>query len=240
MKEYKIRVKLNTLDMYRFLMKHEYSAFSGLFGLAMSILALVALVMGVGDGDRNTQILLVLLASCFTVLNPIRLFLRAQKQITMNPTFHEPIEYTFGEVGMHIAQGEVEMDVPWADMKKLVRTKKIMILYLSKVVGYIFPRSQCGGRYDEIAAMIELKMAQEKTADMPEEEAVTSADPNESNEPEKKADAEKEQARKLREAMQKASQARELSGGSGKRKYDMPPGEAEIWGDEDEDDREDR
>lgn len=238
MKEYKIRVKLNTLDMYRFLMKHEYSAFSGLFGLAMSILALVALVMDVGEGDRNTRILLVLLASLFTILNPIRLFLRAQKQITMNPTFHEPIEYVFGEEGMHIAQGEVAMDVPWKDMKKLVRTKKIMILYLSKVVGYIFPRSQCDGRFDEIAAMIELKMAQSKTADMPEQEQQMPEEQEGSN---AKADAEREQARKLREAMQKASLARELNGGDGKRKYDMPPGEAEIWGDdEDADEREDR
>ena len=29
MKEYKISVKLNTLDMYCFLMRHEYGSFSG-------------------------------------------------------------------------------------------------------------------------------------------------------------------------------------------------------------------
>lgn len=228
MKEYKISVKLVTMDMYRFLMKHEYGAFSGLFGLAMSILALAALVLGVGEGDRNTQILLVLLASCFTVLNPIRLFLRAQKQISMNPTFHEPIEYTFGEEGMHIAQGEVQMDVPWSDMKKLVRGRKIMVLYLSRVVGYIFPRSQCAGHFEEIAAMIELKMAQAKSAGQ------NAADSESADKTEAGNETDKEAARKLGEAMRKASLARGTEGsGKGKRKYDMPPGEAEIWGDDD-------
>lgn len=164
MKEYKISVKLNTMDMYRFLMRHEYGAFSGLLGLAVSILALISLLLGVGEGDRNTQILLLVVALLFTVVNPIRLFLRAQKQIVMNPTFHEPIEYTFGANGLHIAQGEVEMDVAWADMTKLVKGKKIMILYLSKMVGYIFPKSQCNGYYDAIGGMIQEQMALAKTA----------------------------------------------------------------------------
>lgn len=164
MKEYKINVKLNTMDMYRFLMRHEYGAFSGLLGLAVSILALVSLLLGVGEGDRNTQILLALVAVLFTVINPIRLFLRAQKQIVMNPTFHEPIEYTFGANGLHIAQGEVEMDVAWADMTKLVKGRKIMILYLSKMVGYIFPKSQCGGYFDAIGGMIQEQMALARAA----------------------------------------------------------------------------
>ena len=58
MKEYKISVKLNTLDMYCFLMRHEYGSFSGLFGLAVSLASLAALLAGVGREDRNTQILL--------------------------------------------------------------------------------------------------------------------------------------------------------------------------------------
>lgn len=205
-KEYKISVKLNTMDMYCFLMSHEYSAFSGLFGLAVSLLAIVALVLGVGEGDRNTQILLGLVALCFTVLNPLRLLLRAQKQITLNPTFHKPIEYSFGEAGMHIAQDGQEMDVAWGDMRKLVTGKRIMILYLSKVVGYIFPRSQCGGKYEEISAMITAHMDQAKAA---LGEAPASGG-----------------------SIQEAGKASGLDEGE---KWRQPPGEAEIWGDSEDD-----
>lgn len=235
MREYKISVKLKTMDMFRFLMRHEYGSFSGLFGLAISILALLSLVLGVADGDRNTTIILGFLALVFTVFNPIRLFMRAQKQIVMNPTFKAPIEYTFGEDGMHIAQGEEQMDVAWADMRKLVRGKKIMVLYLSKVVGYIFPKSQCGGHYEEIAAMIELKMAQARTGQTPEDQSVATESDSEEEakiEAQKKANA--ETVRQYKESLQKISLMKELRGGDGPRRYDMPPGEAEIWGDDEE------
>ncbi len=224
MKEYKISVKLNTLDMYCFLMRHEYGSFSGLFGLAVSLASLVALLAGVGREDRNTQILLGLVAVCFTILNPLRLFFRAQKQLTLNPTFHKPIEYTFAEAGMHIAQGEEQMDVAWADMKKLIRGRRIMILYLSKVVGYIFPKSQCKGQYEEIAAMIQLKMAQASA-----KSAVA-----EQGEPDKEGQKDvdevpEETLEELRKAAWKRSGKKKTA-----RNYDMPPGEAEIRGDDEE------
>lgn len=229
MKEYKISVKLNTLDMYCFLMRHEYGSFSGLFGLAVSLLSLAALIAGVGKDDRNTQILLGLVAVCFTILNPLRLFFRAQKQLTLNPTFHKPITYTFGEAGMHIAQGEEQMDVAWAEMKKLVRGKRIMILYLSKVVGYIFPKSQCNGQYEEIAAMIQLKMAQAQTegAQVLEEHNVEETETKTSEEPDSGEEVPKETLEELLHAARKRSGGKKTA-----RTYDMPPGEAEIWGDE--------
>ena len=273
MKEYKISVKLNTLDMYSFLMRHEYGSVSGLFGLGVSLVSLVALLAGVGRGDRNMQILLGLAALCFTVFNPLRLFFRAQKQLTLNPTFHKPIEYTFGEAGMHIAQGEEQMDVAWIDMKKLVHGKRIMILYLSRVVGYIFPKSQCGEQYEELAAAIQLKMAQaqsgasaagteqtadgrtkagtEQTADgrtetgMEISSEVVRKEGDEENgkeESRESDEARKASDQKLREAAEKARLARQIEAIGRKssskdrttRRYDMPPGEAEIWGEDDD------
>lgn len=210
-KEYKISVKLKTMDMFSFLMRHEYSAFSGLFGLAVSILAAVALAFGVAEGERNAQILLGLVAACFTVINPLRLFFRAQKQITLNPTFHKPIEYTFREEGIHVTQGGQEMDVAWTDMKKLVTGKRIMILYLSRVVGYIFPKAQCGGNYEEISAMILEHMRLEKEAGLPQPAAEPLTE-EEAAEPGMSEDGEP----------------------GGKRKWMMPPGEAEIWGEDEE------
>ena len=244
MKEYKISVKLKTMDMFRFLMRHEYGSFSGLFGLAISILALISLLLDVAEGDRNTMIILGFLALVFTVFNPIRLFLRAQKQIVMNPSFKAPIEYTFGETGLHIAQGEEQMDVAWGDMRKLVHGKRIMVLYLSKVVGYIFPKSQCGGHFDEIAAMINLKMAQarsgaveENSEEVAQVEATKELTEEEIERAEKRA-SDEESARRYKESMKKISLMRELRGGDGPNRYAMPPGEAEIWGDDEENEEE--
>jgi len=241
MKEYKISVKLTTIDMYRFLMRHEYNSFSGLFGLAASLVALLALILGVGEGDRNTQIVLVVLAAAFTILNPIRLFFRAQKQITLNPTFHKPIEYTFGEAGLHIAQGEEQMDVAWGDMKKLVKGKKIMTLYLSKVVGYIFPESQCDGQYDEIGEMIQEQI--EKAGKLAGANSPAEAEGQKQAEISAKASqpaetdvSEKEQPASTQ--TEKTGKEKEYAGVFGLEKrseWKLPSGEEEIWGDDEED-----
>ena len=90
--------------------------------------------------------------------------------------------------------------------------------------------------------MIDLKMAQARSGVQASEEITegengTQASPEMTEDAAKRA-ANEESARKYKESLRKISLMRELRGGDGPNRYEMPPGEAEIWGDDEENEEE--
>ena len=65
----------------------------------------------------------------FTVINPIMLLRRAQKQVKRNPGFSTPIEYTFTKKGFTMQQGEEKATAEWKDLWKVRDGKKYLYLY---------------------------------------------------------------------------------------------------------------
>lgn len=165
---YSYDIKLTLWDMFVFLMRHEYGSFSGLFGLGVSLFAAVGLCLGWAGEDSTMLFVYVLIALMFTVLNPLRLFTSAAQQLSKNPTFQTPITYSFDEDGVHLRQGELSNDNKWDELSKLAKGRSIMVLYVSKKIGYILPKSALGSDYDEVAEYINAHMEAAK-ADEKEE-----------------------------------------------------------------------
>ena len=63
--------------MFRFFMKHFYSSFSGIFGVILSLGALVLLLFSLGKSEPFQILLLLILASLFTILQPAQFFMKA-------------------------------------------------------------------------------------------------------------------------------------------------------------------
>ena len=165
---YSYDIKLTLLVMFVFLMKHEYSSFSGMFGLGVSVLAFVGLLLGWAGENSNLLFVYVLIALMFTVLNPLRLFTSAMQQLSKNPTFQTPIRYTLDNDGVHLSQGELSNDNKWEELSKLAKGRSIMVLYVSKKVGYILPKSALGADYDEVAEFINTHMEAAKAEEKEE------------------------------------------------------------------------
>ncbi|MCR4777416.1 MAG: YcxB family protein [Lachnospiraceae bacterium] len=165
---YSYDIKLTLWDMFVFLMKHEYSSFSGLFGLCVSIFAIAGLAFGWAGEDSNMFFVYIVIALMFTVLNPLRLFMSAAQQLSKNPTFQTAITYSFDEDGVHLRQGELANDNKWEELSKLAKGRSIMVLYVSKKIGYILPKSALGSEYDEVAQYITSHMEAAKAAEKEE------------------------------------------------------------------------
>lgn len=137
-----VDIKIGTKDMFYFFMRHNYACFSGIFGLFISIGAGLLLLIRFQHYEIGAKCLLLVIALLFTVIQPLQLLLKAANQIKRTPMFHEKIRYTFQEEGLELSQKDQNGLIPWEQIMKVVDTGKYMIIYITRMRAYIFPKSQ--------------------------------------------------------------------------------------------------
>lgn len=150
----KLNIKLNSIDMYDFLMQHTYKHFSGIFGLILSFGALIGLFLTYQGNSTMTNVLLILTACLFTIVNPIMLYSKAAQQVKLTPMFQKPIEYYFNDKEISLSQEEQSVQVKWEEVQKVVETKRSIIIYLSAVRAYILPKRQYSDLIDSLKNII--------------------------------------------------------------------------------------
>lgn len=153
-KEVEFSILLRVKDMFHFLIKHNYTSFAGLFGVFLSGSAWVWLLLSFPDNSAFKNVLLLIGGLLFTVVQPIQLYMKAAQQIKLNPMFQEPILYKMGNNGITVSQKNETLPIAWADVYKVVETKTSIILYLSTIHAYIFPKEQCKEQQESILQII--------------------------------------------------------------------------------------
>ena len=59
----------------------------------------------------------------------------------MAKAFKNNLCYTFTDEGIDIVQGDQSAKVNWADIKKVRSTRNLVIIYLSPIRAFIFPKN---------------------------------------------------------------------------------------------------
>lgn len=141
--------------MYSFLFQHLHRSFKGIFGVCISVAALVAFAMSFdGTEDTTRKVILLLIGLLFTVVNPIMLLIRAKQQVMLSPIFKQPLQYTFSPMGMKVSQGEEEQFVTWEQILEVRKTASVLILYTSKNSGSILAFKEMGNKRQAVERMI--------------------------------------------------------------------------------------
>lgn len=153
-RETKISISLKVKDMFYFLLRHNYSGFSGIFGIFLSVGALVLFFTGYGGGDKMKNVLLLLVASLFLVVNPLMIYFKASRQVKGNPMFKKPLQYNLNKEGVLVSQEEEELPIKWEDIRKVIETRTSIIIYLSVIHAYILPKDQLREQYLEVKESI--------------------------------------------------------------------------------------
>lgn len=153
--EIKISANMKVSYMYSFLFWHLHRSFQGIFGVCISLTALVLFVMSFGnDMDPARRAGLLFIGLVFTVINPILLLVRAQKLVHFISTYKEPIQYTFRTDGLVIAQGDEEQFAEWGNFVKVSKTPRVLVLYTNRNAGTIIAYQEMGDKRQEIEAII--------------------------------------------------------------------------------------
>jgi hypothetical protein len=158
MKEIDFDVTLQTGELYSFTMRHTYCSVSGVFGLLISIGSLLVCLVSFQKFTMTTNLVLLFIGVLFTVIQPLMLYGKCKAQIRRSESINAALHYILSEDGICVCQGENKVQVKWYEVRKAVRAKKGMYLYLSPVRAFIFPKEQCKEKYDAVCSFVAEQM----------------------------------------------------------------------------------
>lgn len=139
-------VKIESKDLYDYMLRHSYNSPSGILGSCFGALLVVLAVL-------TGQWMYLVFGIIMLAYLPWTLFLRSKKQALTNAGFQKPLHYVLDDTGVTISQGEESVQYLWGEMVKAVSTGRSIILYTSPVNATLFPRRELG---DKTAAVIEM------------------------------------------------------------------------------------
>ena len=152
---------MKTVYMFDFLYWHSYHGITGIINYALSFAGVAALVAGFGKGNTVVTIMLIALASLFTVINPLLLLYKAAGQMKRTPMFAKPLHYKFDTRGFSISQESNSDSAEWNTVMLIRETKKSIILYLGAANALILPKKEIGDQLPELKKLIHVALPQQ-------------------------------------------------------------------------------
>ena len=153
-KEVKFSVQMKTVYMFDFLYWHSYHGITGIINYALSFAGVAALIAGFGKGNTMVTVMLVALASLFTVINPLLLFYKAARQVKKSPMFAKPLFYKFDTRGFSISQDNNSDSAEWSTVVLIRETGKSIILYMGAANALILPKKDIGTQSGDLKKLI--------------------------------------------------------------------------------------
>ncbi len=147
-------IRMTYRALLSYVLNTNYRSVSGVVGLALSIGALVLCIVQWGNLSVKQKIVLLFVASVFTVINPLMLALKTFRQYKLSVSYKNPITYTFGDEGIRIEQGEQTLDLSWDKIVKLMLTSSMFAIYTNRIHAFVIPLSELGEEKAKIMASV--------------------------------------------------------------------------------------
>lgn len=155
-------IKTGEKDMTNFVLYHNYRSASGILGLVLSIAALIYLAVGFKAMDNLMRIALVFIGLLFTVVNPVMLSYKAKRQVRTNEGFKIPIHYGMTASYLVLTQDDQWVQVPWKNIYKVVDTRRSIVVYVSRMRAYVWPKEQLGEDLEDVMSLLRKKVAPDR------------------------------------------------------------------------------
>lgn len=154
-------VNMTVKDMYNFNIYHNYHNMSGLAGLLFGVVALFISVYSYGEVSISYTLMMAFFGLLFTVITPARIMLKSAQQVKLTPMFKKPLKYTVSEENITIEQDDQKVEIPWEDVYKVKDTGKSIVIYITSVRAYIFPKRDLAEQEQKLLEIIR-KMVESK------------------------------------------------------------------------------
>ena len=148
-------VKIESGDLYDYMMAHSYNNASGIWGSCFGALMVIV-------GIMNKQWIFLIAGIVLLLYLPWTLFLKSKQQVLNNPAFKNPLHYVLDENGITVSQGEESQSQTWDNMYKAISTSKSIIVYTSAVNATILPRRALGENVNKCIEIISTHMPPKK------------------------------------------------------------------------------
>ena len=132
----KIDTKITEKELFHFLMYHTYSSVWGFTGIIISICAMLAFIqLCYMHGDGLSKACMLITALLFLVVQPLR-------------------QYVFSQRGISLSQGEDTAFYAWAEVQKVISTKKIIAIYVGKKKVFKLSCRDVADKYDDLKEIV--------------------------------------------------------------------------------------
>lgn len=153
----KTEVRLSAKDIFEFSMHNSYCNVSGFIGVLISIGSLVGAIFSIGRLSIVNTILLFIVASMFTIIQPLMIKLKSNKQAKRNQSVGSFLVYTFDDDGFTISDGTNEDRVMWELILKMESTKNLVLLYTTMMRAFVIPKDSFKSQYNDFKKMVNEK-----------------------------------------------------------------------------------
>lgn len=147
-------VKLTRKEMFAFLINNAYRKPMGVILFIFGIACFVIAGMTYEQMGLQSTLLLILLGSIYTIIQPVMLWKNAGRQISKNPVYRNELCYSFDESGITVSQGENVTNKSWEECYKAADYGKIVVIYIMVNNGIILPKAAIGEQYGEFVKLV--------------------------------------------------------------------------------------
>lgn len=155
-------VNMTVKDMYNFNLYHNYHNISGVAGVLFGIIAIGIAVFSYGQVTISYTLLMIIFGAMFTVITPARMYLKSAQQVKLNAMFKKPIHYVLTQEYIEIAQDDAKAQMEWENVYRVKDTGKSIIIYMSSVRAYIFPKRELKEQETTVMDIIRSKVDAKK------------------------------------------------------------------------------
>lgn len=158
----KFEVQMTKSAMFDFLLYASYTSLTGIMNVVVGFVTLGVGINKIVQGDISSSMIFFMFATVFLIGNPINIKVRASEQVLRTPMFQKPLCYELTEEGVLVSQDDQSASNRWEDFRKVVETKKSVIMYITQKRAIIFPKECLGEQYDAAVEMISTHMPAKK------------------------------------------------------------------------------
>ena len=147
-------VKLTRKEMFSFLINNAYRKPMGVIMFIFGTGCFVVAGMTFEQMGLQSTLLLILLGSLYTIIQPIMLWRNAGRQIRRNPVYRNELCYSFDDDGITVSQEESVTKKGWDECYKASDYGKIVVIYITVNNGIILPKEAIGKQYSDFVKLV--------------------------------------------------------------------------------------
>lgn len=148
------KVKLTRKEMFSFLINNAYRKPIGVIMFPFGIGCYVVAALTYSQMEPYSILLLILLGSIYTIIQPVMLWRNAGRQIAKNPVYKAELNYCFDEKGITVSQGGSVTSKNWDECYKAADYGRIVVIYITVNNGIILPKAAIGSQYEEFVKLV--------------------------------------------------------------------------------------
>lgn len=155
--EFVFKSDVTAWDLWKLSMRHIYRSLAGVCNIVFTVAA-VLLTVKMWRTAADWQIAaLVIGCLLFPLIQPLVVYRRAARQAAGLP---RDMGYRIDDTCLRITAGGQHSDVPWNQIRSLVREPGMLILAASAGRGYMLTDRALGERKEEFCSFAERKLAE--------------------------------------------------------------------------------